>query len=70
MLKSDYASQAVQTGHVITASHQPEILQGFDRKLDVIPGGLPTLRGSSVDRPKTSLKSVLELFYHSVTHGR
>ncbi|HTX79420.1 MAG TPA: HD domain-containing phosphohydrolase [Longilinea sp.] len=64
MLKSDYASQAVQTGHVITASHQPEILQGFDRSWTRSLEGFQHYEAIPLIA-KGQPKGVLELFYHS-----
>ena len=64
MLKSDYASQAVQTGHVITASHQPEILQGFDRSWTQSLEGYQHYEAIPLIA-KAQPKGVLELFYHS-----
>ena len=64
MLKSDYASQAVQNGHVITASHQPEILQGFDRSWTQSLEGYQHYEAIPLIA-KGQPKGVLELFYHS-----
>jgi GAF domain-containing protein len=64
MLKSDYASQAVQTGHVITASHQPEVMQGFDRSWTQSLEGYQHYEAIPLIA-KGQPKGVLELFYHT-----